>query len=161
MQIEYRDRTQLCRCLEKKVLVDRMIQISRSFATFKGSSIQKYIDKSEPPRASIIYLPHLPATRAVSGVLYKKITHINSLNCIGLIDSFTCWLCNTQPSPLSLSMYPRRAIWSVVLGTYFTTFGFSDSLMLNLLHSLQNPFHHKSSFHYPLFLVTAIAQYYN
>lgn len=73
MQIEYRDRTQLCRCLEKKVLVDRMIQISRSFATFKGSSIQKYIDKSEPPRASIIYLPHLPATRAVSGVLYKKL----------------------------------------------------------------------------------------
>ncbi|KAG1136785.1 hypothetical protein G6F37_011737 [Rhizopus arrhizus] len=105
----------------------------------------------------------LPARNHWYRVLSKKLPTATYLHKIGTVSSKLCRLCGSAAEDIEhfvVSCPNKNPIWSMVLKYHFPTYLFTNTDILNALHSIKSPFHHRSNLYRPFFVIVSTTQFY-
>ncbi|KAG1136317.1 hypothetical protein G6F37_012049 [Rhizopus arrhizus] len=105
----------------------------------------------------------LPARNHWYRVISKKLPTATYLHKIGTVASTLCRLCGSAAEDFEhfvVSCPNKNPIWSMVLKYHFPTYLFTNTDILNALHSIKSPFHHRSNLYRPFFVIVSTTQFY-
>ncbi|KAI8067708.1 uncharacterized protein B0P05DRAFT_475328 [Gilbertella persicaria] len=105
----------------------------------------------------------LPARNHWYRVLCKKLPTAIYLHQIGTVSSTLCRLCTSAEEDTDhfiVSCPKKNLIWSLILQYHFPTYMFTNTDILNALHFIQSPFHHRSVLYRPFFVIVSTTQFY-